>query len=306
MILKDKQLVNAVDPRIVAGQQQEKDVAFYLRRAFKDHKKVHVINDFRFTHNDENAQIDHLIVYPFGFILVESKSINGEVNVNKEGEWSRTVGNKWCGMPSPIKQVELQQKLLREYLHEHRIEILPKLFGIRAQSFGMRCWHNICAVSSNSIIAREDIPKAISDQVVKTEFIADKIKNVMKLRNKLITTLTIDSRPDFNKDELQSIVDFLLQKPELQANKVEEVSSKTNFWGISDNPLLRCKNCDESKDLTPQHGRYGYFVKCNKCDTNTSMKMPCPKCHSKNTKVSKSKEVYSLNCQDCLTTVQIS
>ncbi|MBU2877714.1 nuclease-related domain-containing protein [Aliiglaciecola lipolytica] len=300
MILKDKQIVNAIDPRTVAGQQQEKDVAFYLRRAFKDHKKVHVINDFSFTYNGENAQIDHLVVYPFGFVLIESKSINGEVHVNKEGEWSRTVGNKWTGMASPIKQVELQQKLLKEYLHEHRLEILPKLFGIKAQSFGMRCWHNICAISSNSMIARDSIPKNISEQVVKTEFIADKLKKVMKLRNKIVTTLTLDSRADFNKDELKSICDFLVQKSKPVPKKVEKSETNSNLGGITQKPLIRCKNCDESKDLTPQHGRYGYFVKCNKCDTNTSMKMPCPECKSKNTKVSKLKETYSVNCQDCL------
>jgi hypothetical protein len=32
-----------------------------------------VINDYKFTFNDETAQIDHLIVYPYGFILIESK-----------------------------------------------------------------------------------------------------------------------------------------------------------------------------------------------------------------------------------------
>ncbi|MEP1383485.1 MAG: nuclease-related domain-containing protein [Paraglaciecola sp.] len=302
MILKDKQIINAVDPRTLAGQQQEKDVAFYLRRAFKDHKNVHVINDFKFTHNGENAQIDHLIIYPFGFVLIESKSINGEVNVNKEGEWSRTVGNKWIGMASPIKQVELQQKLLKEYLQEHRLDILPKLFGIKAQGFGMRCWHNMCAISSNSIIARDSIPKTISEQVVKTEFIPDKLKKVMKLRSKIVSTLTLDSRAEFNQDELQSIISFLLKKQEPLPNKVD---IKPTFCEGSSEPLLKCKKCNETHNLTPQYGRYGYFAKCHACDTNTSLKMPCPECKSKNTKVSKNKTVYSLICSDCHSKTQI-
>lgn len=304
MILKDKQLINAADPRTAAGQQQEKDVAFYLRRSLKDNKDVHVINDFSFSHNGENAQIDHLIVYPFGFILIESKSISGEVRVNNEGEWSRTVGKKWTGMLSPIKQVELQQKLLRELLHEHRAEILPKLFGIRAQSFGMRCWHNICAVSSNSIIDRENIPSDLSNQVVKSEFIADKIKEVMKLRNKVVKTLAFDTRPDFSHDEMQSITSFLLRTP---VNEITTTETKSNDIGqqSAEKPLIKCKKCGEEKKLTPKYGRYGYFVNCGACDTNTSMKMPCPSCLSKNTKVSKNKEIYSLNCLDCLSVANI-
>ena len=88
MILKDKTLQNAVSPTAKAGQKQEQDVAFFLRRAFKDYKQVYVINDFKFTHNDETAQIDHLIVYTYGFVLIESKSIKGEVKVNGFGEWT--------------------------------------------------------------------------------------------------------------------------------------------------------------------------------------------------------------------------
>lgn len=46
MILKDKTLQNAVSPTAKAGQKQEQDVAFFLRRAFKDDEQVFVINDF--------------------------------------------------------------------------------------------------------------------------------------------------------------------------------------------------------------------------------------------------------------------
>ncbi|WP_448546984.1 NERD domain-containing protein [Thalassotalea fusca] len=295
MILKDKQLINAKTPTSIAGQQQEQDVAFYLRRAFKDHEQVLVINDFSFSHNDENAQIDHLIIYPFGFILIESKSISGEVKVNKFGEWTRSIGKKWTGMPSPIKQVELQQKLFREYLYEHRASILPKLFGIRQQSFGMRCWHNLCAVSSNSIIERESMPKAISNQIVKSEFLADKVNSLMNLKNKVVSTLTFDTRPDFSRSELDSISSFLLGSIQPAPNVKTKDSPKTG-------PLesnIKCKKCGESIKLSAQYGRYGYYVNCSECDTNTSMKTTCPHCQSANTKVAKRKSNYSLNCFDC-------
>ena len=111
MIFKDKSVktVNSITAK--AGLKQELDVAFFLRRAFKNHQQVYVINDYKFTFNNETAQIDHLVIYPYGFVLIESKSITGEVKVNELGEWARSYDNKWSGMPSPIKQVELQQKL---------------------------------------------------------------------------------------------------------------------------------------------------------------------------------------------------
>ena len=306
MILKDKILQNVVSPTAKAGQKQEQDVAFFLRRAFKDHQQVFVINDFKFTHNDETAQIDHLVVYPFGFILIESKSIKGEVKVNGLGEWTRSFGSKWSGMASPIKQVELQQKLLREMLFEHREVILNKLFGIKQQSFGMRCWDNVCVVSSNAVIDRDSMPSNVSKQLVKTEFLVDKLNKLMKLRHKGIRLLTVDTRPDFSEDELKSITSFLIaqinqktvNKEKFNKDVVEEKAPVDKSNVITD-AALQCKSCGEKSDYIAQHGRYGYFIKCNKCETNTAMKMACVTCHSKNTQVSKKKEVYTLNCSDC-------
>jgi hypothetical protein len=303
MILKDKTIQNTASPTAKAGQKQEQDVAFFLRRAFKDHKQVYVINDFKFTHNDETAQIDHLIVYTYGFVLIESKSIKGEVKVNDLGEWTRSLSSKWSGMASPIKQVELQQKLLREMLHANREDILGKLLGIKQQSFGMRCWDNVCAVSSNAVIDRDSMPNEVSKQLVKTEFLVDKLEQVMKLKNKVVSALTFDTRPDFSAEELKSITSFLLaqlvgnqavKKVVKQEAVLAPVKVKANAGEI-----LQCKSCGEKSDYSAEHGRYGYFIKCNKCETNTAMKIPCISCSSKNTKVSKKKETYTLNCSDC-------
>lgn len=301
MILKDKKPLNAVSPTAKAGQKQEQDVAFYLRRAFKDNKKVFVINDFKFSHNEETAQIDHLIVYPYGFLLIESKSIKGEVKVNDLGEWTRSLNSKWSGMASPIKQVELQQKLLRELLYANRESILGKVLGMKQQSFGMRCWNNICAVSSNAIIDRDSIPKKLSNQLVKTEFLVDKLSDVMNIKHKVVSALTFDTRPDFNSEELKSITSFLMSQ--VGDKKIVEDINKPKAWCVPVNTnvdsILQCKSCGEKNDYSAQHGRYGYFIKCNKCETNTAMKMPCVSCNSKNTKVSKKKETYTLNCGDC-------
>ncbi len=302
MIIKDKTLQNALSPAAKAGQKQEQDVAFFLRRAFKDHRQVFVINDFKFTHNDEVAQVDHLIVYPYGFVLIESKSIKGDVKVNSLGEWTRSYSGKWSGIASPIKQVELQQKLLRELLHENRETILGKILGIRQQSFGMRCWGNVCAVSSNAVIDRDSMPNDISKQLVKTEFLVDKLNKIMKLKTYAITKLNpFDTRPDFNSAELKSITSFLLAQKNngnTAKNKINQEVPSVEVKA-SNNAILKCKFCGEISYYTPQHGRYGYFIKCNKCEKNTSMKKPCVFCGCINTKVSKKKDTYTLNCGDC-------
>jgi Zn finger protein HypA/HybF involved in hydrogenase expression len=344
MILKTKTLQMTKTPQTIAGQKQEQDVAFFLRRAFKDNPEVLVINDFKFSFNDETAQIDHLIVYTYGFVLIESKSIKGHVKVNNQGEWTRSYNSQWSGMSSPIKQVELQQALLKEMLMHHRNDILSKLLGIKQQGFNGRCWHYLCAVSSNAVIDRKPMPKEISDKLYKTEFLVDELKNIMNLKHKLIRLVSVtDTRPDFSQRELDSIGQFLISqhidsntqqannapvglkqtqprpyapklKPELELT-LEPASAATHHLAQStaailasvavvaltpdQHPILSCKHCGESAQYTPMYGKFGYYINCNQCSKNTSMKLPCPQCQSKNTKVTKRKETYTLNCVDC-------
>lgn len=328
MILKTKTLQNTQTPQAIAGQKQEQDVAFYLRRAFKDHPEVLVINDFRFTFNDETAQIDHLIIYTYGFVLIESKSIKGHVEVNQQGEWTRSHGSKWFGMPSPIKQVELQQALLKEMLRQHRSEILCKLLGIKQQGFGMRCWDHLCAVSSDAVINRDTMPTAISELLVKTEFLVDKLEKIMNLKSKFMRIINVnDTRPDFNQQELNSIANFLIdrhidpsqatseitsvQTPQVKepvasfaVNKVAEAKNLA-IAQLTTNSMLRCKHCGESTNYTPMYGKFGYYIKCNQCTKNTPMKQACPQCQSKNIKIQKRSQSYTLTCQDCSHSSQV-
>jgi transcription elongation factor Elf1 len=189
-------------------------------------------------------------------------------------------------------------------LHAHRESILGKLLGIKQQSFGMRCWDNLCAVSSSAIIDRDSIPSDVSKQLVKTEFLVDILSKTMKLKTYAITKLNpFDTRPDFNDDELKSITSFLMA----QLGDIKNVEKEMNQEVVkgpvkteaTTGSILQCKSCGEKSDYSAQHGRYGYFIKCNKCETNTSMKIPCVSCGSKNTKVSKKKKIYTLSCSDC-------
>ncbi|GGQ14527.1 nuclease-related domain-containing protein [Shewanella litoralis] len=343
MILKTKSLQTTSSPQAIAGQKQEQDVAFFLRRAFKDNPEVLVINDLKFSFNDETAQIDHLIVYTYGFVLIESKSIKGHVKVNNQGEWTRSYNSQWAGMPSPIKQVELQQALLKEMLKHHKSEILSKFLGIKQQGFNGRCWHYLCAVSSNAVIDRKTMPKEISDKLFKTEFLVDELKRIMDLKHKIIRLMNVaDTRPDFNQQELDSIGQFLISQhidsniqqanhaqverkqtqaisgipqlePKLEQQELKPASAPTYHLAQSNtampqavarlapeqHPILSCKHCGEPTQYTPMYGKFGYYINCNQCSKNTAMKQACPHCMSRNTKVTKRKETYTLNCVDC-------
>lgn len=329
-ILKYKESSRTNTSRQAAGDRQEQNVAFYLRRAFKDDENILVFNDYRFIHNGEAAQIDHLIVHRTGFLVVESKSIYGEVKVNSQGEWARSYKGEWSGMPSPIRQAELQMELLRDFLGANVEQFLGKmLLGRVQQKVRFREWNVLCTVSSSCILHRKGMPSALSKKVVKSEFIADEVQKVGGYSR---LTAAISSKPHFSVEEMARIGDFLLEhyKPRAelhpvsgttedksisisdsvsatvapsasaaseQATEVASVQEAPAGYAATDIIGLVCKKCGSKQGLTAMYGQYGYYVKCGQCGSNTSMKTACPECNSSKTRVRKRGDEYWLQCE---------
>jgi hypothetical protein len=70
-------------------------------------------------------------VHPCGLVSIESKSIYGEVKVDSHGEWPRSYRGDWYGMPSPVRQAELQESLVKERLRENVEKFLRRLPGLQ-------------------------------------------------------------------------------------------------------------------------------------------------------------------------------
>lgn len=337
MILKEKGEPIGQDERAKAGYQQEKDVAFYLRREFADDPSVLIINDLRVEYKGERAQIDHLVVHPYGLVVIESKSVYGEVKVNDLGEWSRSYRGKWYGMPSPIRQAELQETLLKNLLGDNVEKFLARFLGIQTQ-IGGRDWRILCAVSSSAILHREEMPQGITDRVVKSEFVAKKVQDLVGSRMKGL----VAAKPRFSQKEIERIGEFLIRchlgdsqtststvpTPQPKPTAVQgKPNPKTEspqtpihiqlepVPKLNLNPLagemeqksspqttpsvFACKKCGETNNLQSQYGKFGYYVHCGTCGTNTSMKSDCPLCQSRQVRLRKSGSVYTASCQNC-------
>jgi len=132
----------------------------------------------------------------------------------------------------------------------------------------------------------------------------------MKVNKKGKSTIgffNMDTRPKFNDESMKKIAQYLLDS-DLSTNTVNnnfahhkmhlpEATSETVT--SNDNIKLACKSCSNVNGLKPLSGRYGYFIKCPLCQSNTALKNNCNKCGSVNTKVSKREDDYRLNCTDC-------
>ncbi len=307
MIIKDKDVSVSTHYKKQLGDQVESDVAFYLKRQFSDQGDILVFNDLRIEHNQEFAQIDHLVVYKKGFVLIESKSIKGTVKINDQLEWQRTARGHWVGMPSPITQAEIQAKLLKKLLNDNAESMLAKILGGVLQGyFGGRCWDILCAASNDAIIDRSHIPSKLSPKIVKAEAIGSRVKEIIS-RNSSV----LKPNPSFSSSELTNIKYFLLatHTPNLPPLKDSTEHLKTN---VSDSKITKnedgkrnnsthcsswfhCKKC-KSSNTEPKYGKFGYYVTCSECKTNTSMVQACLSCGNKKTRVSKRQQLYTVSC----------
>ena len=85
MIIKQPDKIVSDDKFSKAGYEAEKQMAFYLHRAFADEKHIAVLNGIRLQKDNDVCQIDHLIVHEYGMVIVESKSVTSKVKINEDG-----------------------------------------------------------------------------------------------------------------------------------------------------------------------------------------------------------------------------
>ncbi|KAA1176064.1 NERD domain-containing protein [Marinobacter salinexigens] len=291
------------DYKRMAGEKQESQVSYFLDRYFSHDENYKVLNNLQIEVNGFNSQIDHLIIYKAGFIVVESKSIQGAVRVNSLGEWERSYKDEWFGIPSPVQQAAVQIDNLKALLRENRAQMLGKILGIQ-QGFGARQYKTVVAISSSARLDRDAIPADISQHIVKTEFLIDKIKDLTQAAQSSLKSFA-KTEPRFSDEEMDQIYAFLkdyqqsseaLQKPEA---KPSSTSAEEATCPGQEFVTVSCKKCGETATLSAQYGRYGYYVQCAKCSTNTALKHACPACGSGSTKTRKSKSDMYLDCQSC-------
>lgn len=230
MILKEKEFTNPSDARLRAGEEAEKQMAYYLQREFRKRDDCFVINDLRVIHDGDIAQIDHLIVSIFGLIVVESKSAH-VIGIDQHGGWQRTYNDQVTGMPSPVLQAQAQGKILKELLISHKEKLLGKIFFGKMQKGFSHCpVEAYIAISDNGIIQRGmDIPELFKADAV-TGAITEKLAQLKSKLNLLAPKnfFSTDVVWDMSKQEAQAVAEFLVSvhTPSVLPRKIEPVIAK--------------------------------------------------------------------------------
>jgi ssDNA-binding Zn-finger/Zn-ribbon topoisomerase 1 len=233
VILKEKEFTNPLSPRLRAGEDAEKQMAFYLQRAFRKRDDCFVINDLRVIHDGDVAQIDHLVVCVYGLFIIESKSIHGTISINQYGDWQRTYNDEISGIPSPVIQATEQGRILKELLQENADQVRKKiLFGKLQQGFRYSPVCVYVAISDSGIIERGmSVPELFKADVV-AGAISKKIDE-FKSKASLLSPKNLLSTEviwEMNKQETKATAEFLVSShaPLASFVKTEPTVAKKN------------------------------------------------------------------------------
>lgn len=169
MIIKEIEPFRGTDKFQIAGRQAEEQMAFYLRRYFADSKDIYVINNLSLGKDGESLQIDHLVIHQNGLIIIESKSVSGQITITNDMQWIRRYEKISTGMKSPIIQAEMQKMLLTSIADEINSEY--------STNFQIGEIDILIAISDNGIINWPDQGKI--EGVHKAENICKEIQEIL-------------------------------------------------------------------------------------------------------------------------------
>lgn len=331
MILKELDAFVAADKFGAAGRKAEEQIAFYLKRGFARDPEIHVFNGIRLEHEGDAAQIDHLVLHPHGFVIVESKSVSDAVQIDARGHWTRWFDNRPKGMPSPINQARLQAEFLRQVLAD-RLEPAAGRRGVLAPGIEERHYDVLVAISDQGRISCKG---ALDPAVIKADEVIDMVRTLVESRRP--RRLLARTLGELGLYEMDRIADFLIENhrplggaaaepaapepppppppppPPKRERREPTLARRTTAPAPEPAPEPApapapapasaagaphaCGKCG-SADVEIRYGRFGYYFKCRACDGNTAIKAACPAC-GKAARLRKQGPQFSTDCEAC-------
>ncbi|WP_221088294.1 nuclease-related domain-containing protein [Deinococcus aquaedulcis] len=306
MIVKALEPQEYADPLRRAGHEAERQMAFYLKRAFGEDARKFVFHNLRLERKGEVAQLDHLVLHRYGLVVIESKSVAGQVSVNEHGEWTRWWNRQGRGMPSPVLQARRQLDLLLSLLEDHTTDLMDRsLLGLKQRTFAGVRRDVLVAISDGGRITRKtDVP-----ELVKADQVPDRVKAIIDQEvEKPFGTFGL------TEAEMTRLVAFLRARhtpaevappaaapptpaPRAQAASAAPASVRTSQERQAQarpQPEVACRACG-SANLSVQYGKYGYYLKCADCGGNTPAKPVCAAC-GQPARLSKSGAEFTATC----------
>lgn len=121
MVLKELDPFYGRTQEEIAGRIAQDRMAYHLRRYFGKSEEVDVLNYLRVGTGTGTgvAHVDHLVLHPFGIVVIERENLAGPAQIRDDGQWLRWRDGTWTDMRSPITRAYLRALSLKAVLDKN-------------------------------------------------------------------------------------------------------------------------------------------------------------------------------------------
>ncbi len=116
MILKELDPFHGGDDRALAARISADRLAYYLRRYYRHSTEVDVINGLRIQSAGSLTRIDHLLLHSHGMLVIEREEVDGQVQIDDDGQWTTRMNGRTASLGSPITRAYVQALWLKAFL----------------------------------------------------------------------------------------------------------------------------------------------------------------------------------------------
>ncbi len=116
MIYKELDALNSVAADATAIHFAQEMMAAHLTRAFASSGDVDVLSGLRVKAGNVTAQVDHLVLHPYGLMVVDCQSVLGGLQVCEDGQWLSWRNSHVSEMRSPVHRVFAQASAFKQFL----------------------------------------------------------------------------------------------------------------------------------------------------------------------------------------------
>ncbi|CZQ96749.1 Hypothetical protein Tpal_2047 [Trichococcus palustris] len=160
----------------IAGEEQ---VAFELNNSYLP---IIVLHDLRLEHEGFSVQIDYLIITTKFCLIVECKNLFGNLEVNSRGEFIRELDfngkRKKEGIYSPVTQNVRHMEMIKQLRLANKKN--PLMRAALEKSFGDFHRSVIVLANPKTVINLKQAPKAIKDQIIRSDQLIAHIKRLLR------------------------------------------------------------------------------------------------------------------------------
>ncbi len=120
MILKELDPFEGRSQEAIAARIAQDRMAYHLRRYFGKSEEIDVLNHLRVRSGGAMAHVEHLMLHPYGLLVVDRENLQGHVAIKDDGQWQRVQDDgSRTEMRSPITRAYLRALSLKALLDQN-------------------------------------------------------------------------------------------------------------------------------------------------------------------------------------------